>query len=170
MKLSSYCAVAISLLALVVSATAQTSPSTSETSSASVQVPRLIKFSGIAKDETGKPMSGLLGITFALYQAEQGGAPLWLETQNAQADTNGHYTVMLGTDKPEGLPLDLFTSGEARWLGVKTQDQPEQPRVLLVSVPYAIKAHEAETLSGRSISDFMLNDTRRCLPRPAIIK
>jgi len=57
MKLSSYCAVAISLLALVVSATAQTSPSTSETSSASVQVPRLIKFSGIAKDETGKPMS-----------------------------------------------------------------------------------------------------------------
>jgi len=170
MKLSSYCAVAISLLALVVSATAQTSPSTSETSSASVQVPRLIKFSGIAKDETGKPMSGLLGITFALYQAEQGGAPLWLETQNVQADTNGHYTVMLGTDKPEGLPLDLFTSGEARWLGVRAGSQPEQPRVLLVSVPYAIKAHEAETLSGRIISYFMLNDTRRCLPRPAIIK
>ena len=170
MKLSSCCAVAISFLALVVSATAQTSPSSPEATSASVQVPRLIKFSGIAKDQTGKPLSGVLGITFALYQAEQGGAPLWLETQNVQADTNGHYTVMLGTDKPEGLPLDLFTSGEARWLGVKAQGQPEQPRVLLVSVPYAIKAHEAETLSGRSISDFMLNDTRRCLPRPAIIK
>ena len=162
MKLSPCCAVAISFLALVVvSATAQTSPSNSETTSASVQVPRLIRFTGVAKDETGKPMSGVLGITFALYQDEQGGAPLWLETQNVQADTNGHYTIMLGSDKPEGLPLDLFTSGEARWLGVKAQGQPEQPRVLLVSVPYAIKAHEAETLSGRSISDFVLaNDTK----------
>ena len=164
MKLSSCCAVAISFLALVVSATAQTSPSSPEATSASVQVPRLIKFSGIAKDQTGKPLSGVLGITFALYQAEQGGAPLWLETQNAQADTNGHYTVMLGTDKPEGLPLDLFTSGEARWLGVKTQDQPEQPRVLLVSVPYAIKAHEAETLSGKTISDFVLLNNAKTLP------
>ena len=86
MKLSSCCAVAISFLALVVSATAQTSPSSPEATSASVQVPRLIKFSGIAKDQTGKPLSGALGITFALYQAEQGGAPLWLETQNVQAD------------------------------------------------------------------------------------
>jgi len=163
MKLSPCCAVAISLLALVVSTTAQTSPSNSQTTSASTQVPRLIRFSGIAKDETGKPLSGVLGITFALYQDEQGGAPLWLETQNVQADTNGHYTVMLGSDKPEGLSLDLFTSGEARWLGVKAQGQPEQPRVLLVSVPYAIKAHEAETLSGRTISDFVLNDTKTLL-------
>jgi hypothetical protein len=31
----------------------------------------------------------------------------------------------------------------------------------LVSVPYAIKAHEAETLSGKTISDFvLLNDTK----------
>jgi len=163
MKLSPCCAVAISLLALVVSTTAQTSPSNSQTTSASTQVPRLIRFSGIAKDETGKPLSGVLGITFALYQDEQGGAPLWLETQNVQADTNGHYTVMLGSDKPEGLSLDLVTSGEARWLGVNARGQPEQPRVLRVSVPYAIKAHEAETLSGRTISDFVLNDTKTLL-------
>ena len=36
------------------------------------------------------------------------------------------------------------------------QGQAEQPRVLLVSVPYAFKAHEAETLGGKSISDFVL--------------
>ncbi len=36
------------------------------------------------------------------------------------------------------------------------QAQPERPRTLLVSVPYAIKAEEAETLGGRSASDFVL--------------
>src|SRR6516225_6000926 len=113
MKLSSCCAVAVSFLALVVSSTAQTLPLNSETPSTAVQVPRLIRFSGIAKDETGKPMSGVIGITFALYQDEQGGAPLWSETENVRADTNGHYTAMLGIDRPEGLPLDVFTSGEA---------------------------------------------------------
>jgi trimeric autotransporter adhesin len=118
----------------------------------------MIRFSGIAKDETGKPMLSVLGVTFALYKDEQGGASLWVETQNVQADANGNYTVMLGATKPDGLPVDLFTSGEARWVGVRTGEQ-EQPRVLLVSVPYAIKAHEAETLAGRSISDFVLNES-----------
>ena len=28
--------------------------------------------------------------------------------------------------------------------------------MLLVSVPYAFKAHEAETLGGKSVSDFVL--------------
>jgi hypothetical protein len=27
----------------------------------------------------------------------------------------GHYEVMLGSTGSEGIPLDLFTSGEARW-------------------------------------------------------
>ncbi len=39
---------------------------------------------------------------------------------------------------------------------MQVQGQAEQPRVLLVSVPYAFKAHEAETLGGKSISDFVL--------------
>jgi len=35
-----------------------------------------------------------------------------------------------------GVPTTLFTTGEARWLGVRIAEQAEQPRVLLVSVPY----------------------------------
>ena len=144
------------LIMLLALAHAQTQ---TKATSPSAEIPRLIKFNGIARDESGKPMSGVVGITFYLYKNEQGGAPLWLETQNVQADANGGYTVMLGTTKPDGLPLDLFTSGEARWLEVRIGEQ-EQARVLLVSVPYAIKAHEAETLAGRSISDFVLNDSQ----------
>jgi len=35
-----------------------------QTSSTAEQVPRVIRFSGIAKDESGKPMTGTIGMTF----------------------------------------------------------------------------------------------------------
>jgi hypothetical protein len=54
------------------------------------------------------------------------------------------------------LPLDLFSSGEARWLGVTVNGGLEQPRVLLLSVPYALKAADAETIGGLPPSDFVL--------------
>ena len=48
-----------------------------------------------------------------------------------------------------------FSNGEARWLGVQAESQPEQPRILLVSVPYALKASDAETLGGLPASAFL---------------
>ena len=149
------CFVIVSFLSAVVCTTlAQTAVPNSNL--ASTQVPRLIKFSGVAKDESSKPLTGPVGISFSLYKDQQGGSPLWVETQNVQADAAGRYTAMLGLATTEGVPLELFSSGEAQWLGVQIQGQPAQARVVLVSVPYALKAHEAETLSGRSVSDFVL--------------
>src|SRR5712692_2129147 len=121
-------------------------------------VPRLIKFAGTLKDAQGKPLSNTVGLTFAIYKEQEGGAPLWLETQNAQLDEQGHYSVLLGATKSEGLPLELFSSGAPRWLGVQVQlpGEVEAPRVLLVSVPYALKAADADTLGGIPASAFVL--------------
>jgi hypothetical protein len=118
--------------------------------------PHFVRFNGTAKDLNGSPVTGVAGVTFALYAEQNGGAPLWLETQNVQADGTGHYSVLLGATKPEGLPADLFASDEARWVGVQISGQPEQPRVLLVAVPYAMKAVDAETLGGRPASAYAL--------------
>ena len=41
------------------------------------QIPRLMKFSGLVRDLAGKPLSGPVEVTFALYLEEGGGAPLW---------------------------------------------------------------------------------------------
>ena len=131
---------------------AQAPPSVGQTS----VVPELIKFNGTIKDTAGKPQSGTVGVTFALYKDEQGGSPLWLETQNVQADTQGHYSVYLGASKSGGLPQGLFVSGEARWLGVQPEGQAEQGRTLLLSVPYALKAGDAETVGGLPASAFVL--------------
>jgi hypothetical protein len=35
-----------------------------------------------------------------------------METQNITPDKNGHYTVVLGSTMAQGLPTDLFASGE----------------------------------------------------------
>ena len=119
-------------------------------------VPRLVKFSGTLTGSGGQPLSGAVGVTFALYEEERGGAPLWMETQNLRADGNGRYTATLGATTPDGLPAEPFTSGQAHWVGVQVEAQPEQPRVPLVSAPYALKAGDAETIGGLPPSAFVL--------------
>jgi hypothetical protein len=124
------------------------------------QVPRLVRFSGGVLDESGKPRTGVTGLTFLFYKDQSGGAPLWMETQNVTLDARGHYSVLLGASKPDGLPTDLFAAGEARWVAVQPAGEAEQPRVLLLSVPYALKAMDAETLGGRPVSDFALSSSQ----------
>src|SRR5215469_2398930 len=110
-------------------------------------VPNLITYSGTLHLPSGlESPARVVGATFAIYRQDDG-APLWLETQNVTVDLTGHYTVLLGSTKSEGIPVDLFKTQEQRWLGVQMQGEAEQPRVLLVSVPYAIKAVDAETIA-----------------------
>ncbi len=116
-------------------------------------VPNLIRYSGALKDAS--PASTAVGVTFAIYKQREGGAPIWMETQNVTLGRDGQYSVLLGSTTATGLPDGLFSQQEERWLGVQLQGQAEQPRVLLVSVPYAFKAHEAETLAGLPVSAFL---------------
>ena len=120
-------------LLLAAASRAQSQPSSTAEASSTASIPHLVRFSGNVKDDAGHARSGVVGITFALYKDEQGGAPLWLETQNVQADSKGNYTVLLGSTNTDGLPTDIFASNEARWLGVHVEGQEEQPRKLLVS-------------------------------------
>lgn len=119
-------------------------------------VPGMIKFAGTLTDIDHKPLTGIVGVTFSLYKDERGGAPLWMETQNVDVDKNGRYSTLLGSASSHGIPSDAFVAGEARWLGVQPSGQSEQPRVMLASVPYAMKAHDAETINGLPASAFVL--------------
>jgi hypothetical protein len=134
-------------------ASAQQAPAVA---SASTAVPNLVNYNGILKDSTGHILTSITGVTFLLYKEEQGGAPLWLETQNVTPDKIGHYTVQLGAASTNGVPADLFVTGEARWLAVQVGGEAEQARVLLVAVPYAMKAGDAATIGGLPPSAFVL--------------
>jgi hypothetical protein len=159
MKLRIVCMMVASLslfFALTPFAVAQTSAQASAQSASAL--PRMVRFGGTVKDLNGNPLTGVVGVTFAFYSEQTGGAALWLETQNLTADTHGRYTALLGSTVPEGLPADLFTSEQAHWVGVQVSGQAEQPRVLLVSAPYALKAGDAETIGGLPPSAFVLTN------------
>jgi trimeric autotransporter adhesin len=121
-------------------------------------VPHLFRFSGSTLTAASSA-AGSVGMTFSLYSEQKGGSPIWIETQNVSVDASGHYSVLLGSVTKEGLPADVFSANQARWLGVRPEGQHELPRVRLVSVPYAWKAGDAETLGGKPLSAFLLADT-----------
>jgi hypothetical protein len=127
--------------------------STPVAATAATVIPALVRYNGLDPLSAGKVQPG---VTLLIYKDEQGGEPLWSETQTVVFDGNGHYEVYLGAANASGLPTDLFTNGEARWLEVQVPGEKQQPRVLLASVPYAAKAADAATLGGLPASAFAL--------------
>jgi hypothetical protein len=148
----------LGIVAATPQATWAQTPDTPQTSSAGhtqVAVPRLVQFAGTLKDASAKPVAGLESVTFAIYEEQDGGTALWSETENVNADAMGHYTALLGATTSGGVPVELFGTEHSRWLGVSIAGQPEMPRVLLASVPYALKAVDAESLGGIPASAFV---------------
>src|ERR1700693_4481904 len=129
---------------------------TADTPACTQIVPHLVKLNGTLKEVAVGARAGALSVRFSIYGDSASVTPLWQEVQNTQVDQQGHYEVMLGATASQGIPPDLFTTGEPRWLGVQTMlpGSEEQPRVLLVSVPYALEAADAQTLGGLPASAF----------------
>ena len=130
---------------------AQTPPTAATT------VPRVIRVNGALRLASGSPAPVEI-VTFAIYAEETGGEPVWQETQNLAVSADGQYSALLGATLPDGLPLDVFTSQDKRWLEVHVErsGEPTSPRVLVASVPFALRASDAETLGGKPASAFLL--------------
>ena len=130
-----------------VAAQGTSAPSTPQTSTT-----RLLPVSGILTDPTGTPLTGTVVITLTLFDAAEHGTVLWSETQQVQVDARGRYTAYLGMTTP--VPQAAFSHEQARWLGIEVGGR-ELPRIMLVAVPYALRAADAETLGGTPRSAFV---------------
>ena len=150
----------IGLAAIASSSVAQAVQQSENNPSAtdSTSVPRIVRFSGTLADSDGKAISGNLSIVFSVYSSADGQQPVWTETQIIEVDKTGKFTVLLGATTDTGLPADLFSSNQAHWLGFRAIGHVESPRVMLVSVPYALKAQDAQTLQGLPASAFLRSD------------
>src|SRR5579883_42848 len=82
-------------------------------------VPRLVRISNTFHPANGMPAAPVESVTFSVYREETGGVPLWQETQNVNIDAEGQYTVLMGSTLNDGVPLDLFSSAEPRWLSIQ---------------------------------------------------
>jgi len=121
-------------------------------------VPRFVPASGMLFDQAGKPLDGNnIKITFSVYANAGDQEPLWSETVKVQV-TAGRYDTLIGSSSTNGIPSGVFTSGDARWLGITAEKAVAPPRSLLVSVPYALSSDDASKLGGHPASAFVLKE------------
>jgi hypothetical protein len=123
-------------------------------------VPRLVYVSGVFKPVDGLPAAAVEAVTLAIYAEPEGGTPLWQETQSVAVDDKGRYALLLGASVSDGIPAAAWSAG-AQWLGTRFEraGEVEGARVRLTSVPYALRAADADTLGGRPASAYVLAPT-----------
>jgi hypothetical protein len=150
--------IAVTLLVLVGATGLRAQQTPTPFATAFAPVPRLVWFSGTFQPADGQPPQSVETVTVAVYRDREGGEPVWQETQTVPVRAGGRYDILLGSTTSDGMPLDLFTAGEPRWIGVRVLrgGESEQPRVHLASVPYALKAADADTLGGKPASAYVL--------------
>lgn len=118
-------------------------------------VPDHISYQGRLTDDTGTLVpDGAYSITFSLYDASD--TLLWSETQGSVSVSDGLFSVQIGQD-PVSNPFPSF-DGEM-FLGIKVGSDAEMtPRQALSSVPFAMKADDADTLDGFDSTTFLSSD------------
>ena len=121
--------------------------------------PTIVRIDGALKTPTGEVRAGSVLMVVSLYADKEDTTALWVEQQLVTLDQAGRYTMLAGATLNDGVPKE-FLSGSApgRWLGIGVQGEAEQIRMMLVTVPYALRAREADTLAGKTATDFMLVD------------
>src|SRR5690348_4339314 len=60
-------------------------------------VPRVVWFSGTFRPVDGLAIAPVEVVTLAVYRDQNGGVPLWQETQNVVVRSDGRYDVLLGS-------------------------------------------------------------------------
>lgn len=101
-----------------------------------------IAYQGRLADSVGNPLTSTLNMTFQLYAASTGGAPLWTEQwtgSNSVQVSDGLFNVMLGSLSP--ISQSVIAGNGNLFLGITVgTDDEMSPRVQLGSVPFAMQA------------------------------
>jgi hypothetical protein len=128
-------------------------------------LPHLIRYQGQAVDSQGVPLEGPYTLTFRLYDAATVGTKLWEEVQPNVPLQGGHFSVLLG----QITPLNGMNWGLPCWLSVQVGTEPElAPRQPITSVPLAIRAEEAERLSGANIGARVTHSLSQSIPNATL--
>ncbi len=107
-------------------------------------IPNTISYQGRVTDSAGTPLQGSQSLTFSIYYFATGAVALWTEVQTVTV-TDGLFSAELGSVTPFGsLVFDV-----PYFLGISINGGSElSPRKPLTSVPYAMKASDADTVGG----------------------
>jgi len=110
-------------------------------------VPNQMSYQGRLTDDAGQPLDGSTLIKFTIYGSESGDDSLWSSGFQVVQVTDGLFEYRLGSNV--WLPPSVFMDAGPRFLGTTVDVSPEgQPRLQLISAPYAYRAHFADSASG----------------------
>lgn len=100
-------------------------------------VPGTLTHQGRLFDDTGKPITDTMAITFNFYVNANDPSPAVSETIDVTLE-DGYFSVSLGESNPI---IDLLQGGKTVFLGIAVGNDAEMtPRTVVQSVPYAIVA------------------------------
>ena len=111
----------------------------------SAAVPTTVSHQGNILDTNSAPVTGVVNVTFTIYDSETEGTDLWSQTLPISFD-NGFYHIELGPGTPS-LASILDTS--ELYLGITLEGSDEfQPRSKFTSVPYSLRSEIADQVIG----------------------
>lgn len=130
---------------------------------ASADAPEMVGFFGYLTDLSGNAVEASdLKVEVSLYHDASGGTEFWSDTYTDVPAEKGTFFVLLGGGNNPLPTLEL--DGTVKYVGIKVNDSDElEPRLQLVSVPYAMRAgaagvaifaEDAGKLGGLSVEDF----------------
>ncbi len=95
-----------------------------------------VNYQGRLADNTGAPLDGSYGMTFALYDATTDGSLVWgPEGHTAVPVSEGLFSVGLGSQTGGGIPTSVWNGD--RYLEITVGGETLSPRELIRSVPVA---------------------------------
>jgi hypothetical protein len=126
------------------------------TTSLLAAVPIVMSHQGRLLDSSDHPLNGTFALTYSIYEAPTGGAPLWTEDHVGVSVVDGLFSVELGSTTPLSPDVLSGSSGGAtvtRYLQIQVSGQPPiSPRTQLLASPYAVASSrvsgDVETAPG----------------------
>jgi len=128
--------------------------------------PALLNYQGFLTDAGGNPVDGEWQMTFRIYDSSEGAQAFFEQSESVMPDV-GVFSVLLGAEPDNALPVGPFDDGEA-WIGVWVAgidgEIELKPRQRVVSHPYALfsghatecdQAANALSLDGKASGDFV---------------
>jgi hypothetical protein len=105
------------------------------------QTPQTIHYQGLLNDASGNPVNATKLMEFRIYNTETGGTALWTEQHSSVEISDGLFSVVLG----ESSSLAGQFSSYPVYITFIVDGQEMMPRQKFQSVPYAIRAKDAES-------------------------
>lgn len=110
-------------------------------------VPLVFNYQAKITNNAGTPIETTVTVQFTIWDDPVLGSQLGSFSDSKQVlPVNGLFSVFLGENPGNPIPPSIF-DGSTRWVEVVVDGQELKPRTPLVSVPYAIRALEADTAS-----------------------